>query len=130
MTRKKCMGSELSVFMGVEAKLNFAIFVILAMSDYPLKITELLKLLSKQKEVSGTYYASLTKRLLRCLVNEEYLKEKKLGSEAATYQLTNKALLAMFLDSNNMQEILDKASEKKRAFLLLALINSMQVEQP
>ena len=57
MTRKKCMGSELSVFMGVEAKLNFAIFLILAVSDYPpLKITELLRLLSKQKEVSGTYY--------------------------------------------------------------------------
>jgi hypothetical protein len=118
------MGSELSVFMGVEAKLNFAIFLILAVSDYPLKNTELLRLLSKQKEVSGTYYASLTKRL-RCLVNEEYLKENKVGSEAATYQLTNKALLAMFWDSNNMQEILDKASEKKRAFLLLALANSV-----
>jgi hypothetical protein len=124
MTRKKCMGSELSVFMGVEAKLNLAIFLILAVSDCPLKITELLKLLSKQKEVSSTYYASLTKRL-RCLVNEQYLKENKLGSEAATYQLTNKALLAMFLDSNNMQEILDKASDKKRAFLLLALANSV-----
>ena len=124
MTRKKCMGSELSVFKGVEAKLNFAIFLILAVSDYPLKITELLRLLSKQREFSGIYYASLTKRL-RCLVNEEYLKENKVGSEAATYQLTNKALLAVFLDSNNMQEILDKASEKKRAFLLLALANSV-----
>ena len=124
MTRKKCMGSELSVFMGVEAKLNLAIFLILVVSDYPLKITELLKLLSKQKEVSRTYYASLTKRL-GCLVNEEYLKENKVGSEAATYQLTNKALLAMLWNSNNMQEILDKASEKKRAFLLLALANSV-----
>ncbi len=124
MTRKKCMGSELSVFMGVEAKLNLAIFLILAVSDYPLKITELLKLLSKQREFSGTYYASLTKRL-HCLVNEQYLKEKKVGSEAATYQLTNKALLAVFLDSNNMQEIFDKASEKKRAFLLLVLADSV-----
>ena len=124
MTRKKCMGSELSVFMGVEAKLNFAIFLILAVSDYPLKNTELLKLLNKQKKSNDTYYGSITKRL-RCLVNEEYLKEKKVGSEAATYQLTNKALLAMLWDSNNMQEILDKASEKKRGFLLLALANSI-----
>ena len=124
MTRKKCMGSELSVFMGVEAKLNFAIFLILAVSDYPLKNTELLKLLNKQKKSSDTYYGSITKRL-RCLVNEEYLKENKVGSEAATYQLTNKALLAMLWDSNNMQEILDKASEKKRGFLLLALANSI-----
>ena len=67
---------------------------------------------------------SLTKRL-HCLVNEQYLKEKKVGSEAATYQLTNKALLAVFLDSNNMQEIFDKASEKKRAFLLLVLADSV-----
>jgi hypothetical protein len=118
------MGSELSVFMGVEAKLNFAIFLILAVSDYPLKNTELLKLLNKQKKSNDTYYGSITKRL-RCLVNEEYLKEKKVGSEAATYQLTNKALLAMFWNSNNMQEILDKASEKKRGFLLLALANSI-----
>ena len=124
MTRKKCMGSELSVFMGVEAKLNFAIFLILAVSDYPLKNTELLKLLNKQKKSNDTYHASLTKRL-RCLVNDEYLKENKVGREAATYGLTNKALLAMFLDSNNMQEILDKASEKKRGFLLLALANSI-----
>ena len=124
MTRKKCMGSELSVFMGVEAKLNFAIFLILAVSNYPLKNTELLKLLNKQKKSNDTYYGSITKRL-RCLVNEEYLKENKVGSEAATYQLTNKALLAMLWNSNNMQEILDKASEKKRGFLLLALANSI-----
>ena len=124
MTRKKCMGSELSVFMGVEAKLNFAIFLILAVSDYPLKNTELLKLLNKQRKSNDTYYGSITKRL-RCLVNEEYLKENKVGSKAATYQLTNKALLAMLWNSNNMQEILDKASEKKRGFLLLALANSI-----
>ena len=78
MTRKKCMGSELGVFMGVEAKLNFAIFLILAMSDYPLKNTELLKLLNKQKKSNDTYYGSITKRL-RCLANEEYLKENKVA---------------------------------------------------
>ena len=119
------MGSELSVFKGVEAKLNLAIFLILALSDYPLKITELLKQLGKQRELSGVYYASLTKRL-RALVKEEYLVEHKEARKAATYQLTNKALLAMFLDSNKMQKVLDKASEEKRGFLLLALINSVQ----
>jgi hypothetical protein len=128
VTRKKCMGCELTVFKGVEAKLNLAIFLILVLSDYPLKITELLKQLGKQREFSGVYYASLTKRL-RALVEEEYLEEHKEGSKAATYQLTNKALLAMFLDSNSMQEILDKASEKKRAFLLLAFMNAMAEEK-
>jgi hypothetical protein len=124
MTRKKCMGSELSVFKGREAKLNLAIFFILALSD-PLTITELQKQVSKDRKLEGTYYASLTKRL-RALVDDEYLKENKIGSKAATYQLSNKAYLAMFLDSNSIQEILDKASEKRRAFLLLTLINSIQ----
>ena len=124
MTRKKCVGSELSVFKGREGKLNFAIFLILALSD-PLKIKELQKQLSKNPHLEGTYYASLTKRL-HCLVDEEYLKENKVGRQAATYQLTNKALLAVFLDSYSMQEILDKASQKKRALLLLALVNSVQ----
>lgn len=125
MTRKKCTGSELSVFKGIEAKLNLAIFLILAVSDVPLKIHEMLKQLNRQKAFSDVYQGSLIKRL-HALVGEEYLKENKVGSEAATYQLTNKALLAIFLDSNKMQEILNKASEKKRALLLLALINSIQ----
>jgi len=123
MTRKKCMGSELSVFKGREAKLNLAIFLILALSD-PLTVTELQKQVSKQKGLEGTYYASLTKRL-RCLVDDDYLKENKASSIAATYQLTNKTLLAIFLDSNSMQEILHKASEQKRAFLLLVLMNAV-----
>jgi hypothetical protein len=122
MTRKKYKGSELSVFKGREAKLNIAIFFILALSD-PLNINELQKQVSKQRNLGGTYYASLTKRL-RCLVADEYLKENKVGNKAATYQLTNKAYLAIFLGSNYMQEILDKASEKKRALLLLAFITS------
>ena len=118
------LASELSVFKGRAAKLNLAIFLILGLSD-PLTIKELQKQLSKDKKLEGTYYASLTKRL-RCLVGDEYLKENKIGNKSATYQLTFKAYLAMFLDSNSKQEILDKASEKKRAFLLLALVNSMQ----
>lgn len=124
MTRKKCVGCELSVFKGREGKLNLAIFLILALSD-PLPIKKLHKQLSNDPKLEGTYYSSLTKRL-HCLVDEEYLIENKVGRQAATYQLTNKALLAMFLDANSMQEILDKASEKKRAFLLLALVNSVE----
>ena len=117
------MGSELSVFKGREAKLNLAIFFILALSD-PLNINELQKQVSKQRKLGGTYYASLTKRL-RCLVADEYLKENKVGNTASTYQLTNKAYLAIFLRSNNIQDVLDKASEQKRAFLLLVLVNAV-----
>ncbi len=108
MTRKKGTRSGFSVFKRREAKLNLAIFLILALSD-PLTINELQKQASKQKGLEGTYYASLTERL-RSLVDDYYLKENKVGSKTATYQLTNKSLLAIFLDANRMQEILDKAS--------------------
>ena len=121
------MGSELSVFKGIEAKLNLAIFFVLALSD-PLTINELQKQVSRQKGLERTYYASLTKRL-RSLVENEYLKENKVGNKAATYQLTNKAYLAIFLHSNKMQEILDKTTENQRAFLLLAFMNYLQEEE-
>jgi DNA-binding MarR family transcriptional regulator len=127
MTRKKSVGTELSVFKGREAKLNLAIFITLAQLG-PLTITELQKQVSKQKRLRGTYYASLTKRI-GCLVKDDYIKEVQIqtNTKAAVYQLTNKALLALFLHPNSMQEILDKSSEAKRAFLLLALINSVQI---
>ena len=129
MTRKKCTGSELSVFKGREARLNLAIFLALALLG-PLTINELQKQVSRQKGLGGTYYASLTKRL-RCLAAEEYVEEiqPKTGARAATYRLTNKAHLAIFFNANAIQEILDNASESKRAFLLLALMNSLTEEK-
>ncbi len=110
------MGSELSVFKGREARLNLAIFIALALLGQ-LTINELQKQVSKQKGLAGTYYASLTKRL-RCLVTDEYIKEvqPKTGARAATYQLTNKACLAIFFNSNALQEILDNSTESRRAF--------------
>jgi hypothetical protein len=126
MTRvKRKGGTELDVFKGQEAKLNFAVFTILALLG-PLTINELHKQIIRQKALNSLYYASLTKRL-HCLTADEYIKEikPKPDSNATTFILTNKAYLAVFLHLNSMQEILDKASEKNRAFLLLALMNSL-----
>ena len=128
MPQKKCGANELFVFKGREARLNLAIFFALALLG-PLNIKEIQKQASRQKGLSGTYYASLTKRLRR-LVTDGFIKETKprVFGKAAIYQLTNKACLAIFLHSITMQEILDQATETKRAVLLLALVNSVQEE--
>src|SRR5450759_4007485 len=103
MTRKKCMGSELSVFKGREARLNLAIFTILALLG-PLTINELQKQVSKEKGLGGIYYASMTKRM-RWLVTYGYVEEiqPKEGSRAKTYQLTNKTMLSMIFNENGNQ---------------------------
>lgn len=123
MTRKKCTGSELSVFKGIEAKLNFAVFAVLV-SLGPLTINELLKQVSKQKGLGGTYYASLNKRL-HWLATNGYVKELQPScSRAKTYQLTNKAILTMVLDqSGGFQEIVDKTSDNKAGFLSAMLLS-------
>lgn len=124
MVRKKNKGTKLDVFSDRAARANAAIFDILA-KESPKTIKQLLKRIKKYEGLEEIYYASLTKRL-RCLKDDDYIKETKVGREAATYQLTYKAYLAMFLGSHSIQKILDKASEQKRALLLLALINSIQ----
>lgn len=123
MTQKKCSSSELSVFKGREARLNLAIFIALALLG-PLTITGIQKQVSKQKGLEGTYYASLTKRL-RCLDANGYITglEQKTNRKALTYQITNKAYLAMFFYENSLQEILNQATENEAAFLLLNLLN-------
>jgi hypothetical protein len=115
------MGSELSVFKGREARLNLALFTALALLG-PLNITEIQKHVSRKKGLGRTYYASLTKRI-RSLIKDEYIIElqPKKGSRAMTYQITEKAHLAMFFYDHNYQEILDKSDGNDSANLLIAL---------
>jgi hypothetical protein len=126
MARKKCKGIELSVFKGREARLNRAIFETLATKG-PQTIKNLQKQISKQKGLTGTYYASLTKRI-RCLEETGYITQVKptpAGAKAATYGLRVKAYLATFLNSNSMQDLLDQATDAKAAIILLALLNAI-----
>ncbi len=127
MARKKCKGTELAVFKGREAKLNRAIFEILAESLQT--ISNLQKQLSKQKGLSGVYYASLTKRI-HVLKETGYIKEiKPTGYKASAYALRVKAYLATFLNSNSMQDVLDVATDEKAAIILLALLNVVSPEK-
>ena len=125
MARKKPKSTELKVFSGREASRNLAIFEILANSD-PQTIPQLQKQICKRKGLSGTYYASISKRL-RCLEETGYIKQAKPapeGAKAATYELRIKAYLATFLKHNSMEDLLSQITDAQAAMLLLALINA------
>lgn len=124
---KKTSTITLTVFKGREAKLNRAIFKTLAL-DGPQTISELQKRLSKQNDLEGTYYASLTKRI-RCLqdagyINRVSVRVSGLGFRAAIYDLCTKALLATFLIRNSAEELFGKVTEKEALILLSDLISS------
>jgi len=72
LTREKSKGTRLKVFSGREARLNRAIFEILA-KESPQPLKQLYKKINKQKGLEETYYASLTKRL-HALQEAGYIK--------------------------------------------------------
>jgi DNA-binding PadR family transcriptional regulator len=125
LARKQNKGTELSVFKGREARLNHAIFETLA-TDGPRSISTLQKQLNKQKDLSRTYYASLTKRI-HTLQDSGYIKEtakREKGSKAVVYELRMKAYLASFLNSNSLEDILNQATDVEAAFILLTLLKA------
>ena len=123
LARKKSKGTELDVFQDRAARANSAIFEVLA-KESPQTIKQLLKKISKYEGLEETYYASLTKRL-RNLQETGFIRETKPVQKGSpvSYELCVKAVLAMFLKETSMQDILDRATEKQAAHILLALLN-------
>ena len=121
--RSKSRGTELDVFKGKAGRANAAIFDTLA-SESPQTIKQLLKRITKYEGLEETYYASLTKRL-RNLTEIGLIEEIKPNQKGApaSYQLCVKAILAMVLKENSMQEIMDRANETQAAIIMLALLN-------
>ena len=127
---KKSRGTALKVTRGKAARANLAIFSTLAREN-SLTVKQLQKRVSKYKGLDETYYASLTKRL-HCLEDTAYVKKTKStkeGIEAQTYDLRIKAYLAMLLNENSMQDIIDQATDKQAAFILLALLNVLMPDK-
>jgi len=125
LARKKSKGTDLEVFSGREASRNLAIFEILANSD-PQTIPQLQKQICKRKELSGTYYASISKRI-HCLEETGYIRQAKPateGTKAATYELRIKAYLATFLKYSSIEDLLSQVIDAQAAMILLALINA------
>jgi hypothetical protein len=128
---KKDKASDLEVFLDRAGRANAAIFDALA-KESPQTIKQLLKQICRYDGLGETYYASLTKRL-HALQDSNYIGEAKLGLDRGkgqkSYELRMKAHLAMFLKENNIQDILNKATDTQSAFILLALLNVLLPEK-
>jgi len=118
--------SRLDVFKGQERRLNLAIFLVLSLSG-PLPALQIYKQIIAQKKLSGTHQGSLYKRL-DDLAKEGYLRilPPQLGSKAKTYELTNKAYLAVVLEDVSQQELVDKANEVDSAVLVFEVLKIIQ----
>ena len=129
--KRKGKGTELEVFSDRAGRANVAIFDALA-KEKPQTIKHLLKQISKYEGLEETYYASLTKRL-RSLQESSYVGEAKPAQEdskgQASYELKMKAYLAMFLKENNIQDIIDQATDTQAAHILLVLLNVLLSER-
>jgi len=116
---------RISVFKGHEARLNQAIFHILALKG-PLTIYDIHKEVKAQRGLRQTRYASVNKRV-RVLEESGYIKKSgvkktKAGFQASIYELTTKAYLAMLIDSINLDELLMLVNDTMAQTILAAIL--------
>jgi DNA-binding MarR family transcriptional regulator len=119
---------RISVFKGREARLNRAIFHILALKG-PLTIYDIHKEVKAQRGLRQTRYANVNKRV-RALeesgyINKIGIKKTKAGCEASIYELTTKAYLAILLNSINLDELLMKVDEAMAQTVLATILDSL-----
>jgi hypothetical protein len=124
MSRKKTKGTELSVFKGREAKLNRAILQTYGIIG-PLTIYDLHKKIKTRIGLKRTYYANVNKRV-RSLERLGYLKivgsrRTKAGIKVSVYELTARAILALFLNSINIENLLDRIDEESATEILAVI---------
>ncbi len=114
MTRKKCRGTELSVFKGREAKLNRAIMKTLS-DKGPLAIWDIKKQVSQTRGLKRTRYSVVNTRV-RSLETAGYLRktgerETKVGGKTSVYETTAKALFALLLNSLCLDDLINELDE-------------------
>jgi DNA-binding Lrp family transcriptional regulator len=115
---------RLSVFKGREARLNRAIFHILAHRG-PQTIYDIHKEIRVRKGFRYTRYASTNKRV-RSLEDQGYIrkvgvKETKAGFQASLYELTSKAYLVTMLSSVNLENLVKRVDDSNAQVLLASL---------
>ena len=124
MARKKSQGTKLAVFKGREAKLNRAIFQILAAKG-PQTIYDIHGQIQRCRGLKRTHYGNLNKRV-RALNQSGYLKpigfhSTKAGFEATLYELTVKTYIALVLDSISLEDMLNRMDEESGYQFLFVL---------
>ena len=130
MPRRKRKTGRISVFKGREAKLNHAIFHILALKG-PLTIYEVCKRVKTKKGLKHTKYTNVNRRI-RALKESGYLQKvgtrrTQAGLQAILYQMTARAFLAILLNEVNLHDLVQTASEECIITTLAALISQMKI---
>ncbi len=109
------MKPRLSVFTGREAKLNKAIFQVLA-TEGALTIYEISKKVRTHRSLRYNKYSVINRRV-RSLTDKGYIetisaKRTQTGFQAQLYQLTLRAYLAITLSKIDLDRFIEEASEK------------------
>ena len=125
MAKEKRKRAELSVFKGREAKLNHAIFQILALKS-PQTIYSIHKIVKTRRRLRHVRYASVNKRV-RALQESGYIKKTgkkktKAGFKASIYELTARAYLAILLNSINLDKLVMRVDEATASAILASII--------
>jgi DNA-binding PadR family transcriptional regulator len=112
--RRKRKTGRISVFKGREARLNRAIFHVLALKG-PHTIYDIHKTVKTRKRLRHVRYPSVNKRV-RSLEETGYIekigvKKTKTGSQAIIYDLAARAYLAMLLNSIKLDKLVMQVDE-------------------
>ncbi len=112
--------TELEVFKGREAKLNLAIFLVLGYKE-PQTTREIYKKVNQVKGRKHFSYSTVNRRV-RNLEEQLYIKKievkQRPGGITNYYELRPKAQLAKFLNSTNMNNVIDQVNDKTALILL------------
>ncbi|MGQ9691004.1 MAG: hypothetical protein ACUVQY_07065 [Thermoproteota archaeon] len=117
--------ARVTVFIGRDARLNKAIFWILAQQG-PLTIYDVWRKLRTQRDFAYIPYNTVNRRI-RALEEHGYVKKSgerktKTGFAAKLYQLTTRAYLAMLLIRINLDDFVEKAPDNKILCVLAAFL--------
>jgi len=129
VAKGKEKSGRISVFRGREARLNKAIFHILALKG-PLTIYDIHREVKAQKGLRHIRYASVNKRVKSLedsgYINKIGVKKTKAGFEASTYELSARAYLAIILGFIDLDELLRQADEATASAILGDIIHAIQ----
>jgi len=112
VAKGKAKNGRVSVFKGREAKLNKAIFHILALKG-PQTIYEVCKEVRALRQLKHTKYTNVNRRV-RILEHSGYLekagaRKTQAGFQATLYQLSARGYLAILLNRISLDEYIEKA---------------------
>jgi DNA-binding PadR family transcriptional regulator len=118
--------ARVSIFKGREARLNKAIFWILAHQD-SLTIYEIWRKLRAQRDFAYVRYHIVNRRVKRLemqgFIEKAGERGTKTGFQAALYKLTVRFYLAILLEEFDMDDFLRIASDEDAVTMLLILVS-------